>query len=370
MRSSARANGSPKSGGNSRGPGSLSVRKPSFCEYQAILDGLKVSFNKRWKASKHKKGNEAFDDFERVRTLGTGAFGRVLLVKYKPTSQYYAMKTLEKEKIVKMKQVEHTLNEKKVLYAIKYPFVVSMEFFFMDNSFIYIVLPFINGGEMFSHLRKMGKFDEKLSQFYAAQVAMALEYLHYCGLVYRDLKPENILLDQDGYLKLTDFGFCKMIEGRTWTLCGTPEYLAPEIILSKGYGKSCDWWSYGILIYEMNAGYAPFYSHDPMRIYEKIVSGKFKCPSHFSDDLRDILRNILQVDLTRRYGNLKDGPLDIKRHLWFRDISWDQIYNRKVEPSHVPKCKNAGDDSNFDRYDEEEIVVGSEDRYAEEFADF
>lgn len=120
----------------------------------------------------------------------------------------------------------------------------------------------------------------------------------------------------------------------------------------------------------MNAGYAPFYSHDPMKIYEKIVAGKFKCPGHFSHELKDILRNILQVDLTRRYGNLKDGPLDIKRHLWYRDTSWDQIYNRKVEPSHIPKCKNAADDSNFDRYDEEEIVAGSTDHFAEEFSDF
>uniref|UniRef100_A0A6V7KT10 cAMP-dependent protein kinase n=1 Tax=Bracon brevicornis TaxID=1563983 RepID=A0A6V7KT10_9HYME len=365
MRSSVQPNGTA----SSKEP-SPEERKPSFREYHSLLDSLKASFTKKWKGSKEKKSTEKLEDFERLRTLGTGAFGRVVLVKYKATSEYFAMKILEKKKLIKTKQVEHTLNEKKVLQSIKYPFVVSMEFFFMDNSFLYIVLPFINGGEMFTHLRKMGKFSEDLSVFYAAQVVLALEYLHYCGLVYRDLKPENILLDNEGYLKLTDFGFCKMIDGRTWTLCGTPEYLAPEIILSKGYGKSVDWWSFGVLVYEMNAGYAPFYSHDPMKIYEKIVSGKFKSPGHFGNELKDILKNILQVDLTRRFGNLKDGPLDIKRHSWFSRINWDQVYNRKIEPSHVPKCKGTGDDSNFDRYDEEELVVDSRDHFEEEFSGF
>ncbi|EFN60622.1 cAMP-dependent protein kinase catalytic subunit, partial [Camponotus floridanus] len=122
----------------------------------------------------------------------------------------------------------------------------------------YMVLPFAQGGEMFTHLRRMGKFDESLAKFYAAQVALALEYLHHCSLIYRDLKPENILIENSGYLRVTDFGFCKMVDGRTWTLCGTPEYLAPEVILSKGYGKSVDWWSFGVLVYEMNAGYPPF----------------------------------------------------------------------------------------------------------------
>lgn len=215
-----------------------------------------------------------------------------------------------------------------------------------------------------------GRFEEDLARFYAAQVALALEYLHRCGLVYRDLKPENILIDKTGYVRVTDFGFCKMLETRTWTLCGTPEYLAPEVILSKGYGKSVDWWSFGVLIYEMNAGYPPFYANDPMRIYEKIVAGKFKYSSHFGDDLRDILKNILQVDLTRRYGNLKGGSMDIKRHRWFRTTDWNLIYQQKVEPSFVPKCINSSDTSNFDNYDELVMKVDSVDRYVKEFADF
>lgn len=235
---------------------------------------------------------------------------------------------------------------------------------------MYMVLPFIHGGEMFTHLRRMGKFDESLARFYAAQVFLALEYLHHCSLIYRDLKPENILIQSSGYIRVTDFGFCKMVESRTWTLCGTPEYLAPEVILSKGYGMAVDWWSFGVLVYEMNAGYPPFYAQDPMRIYEKIIAGKYKFAHHFGDELRDILKRILQVDLTRRFGNLKNGSTDIKRHRWFQSINWIQIYEQKVQPSFVPHCDSIDDTSHFDQYDEEPLEIDSADYFAKEFADF
>lgn len=235
------------------------------------------------------------EDFERIRTLGTGSFGRVMLVRHRTNRHFYAMKLLEKQKIVKMKQVEHTLNEKRILQCIRHPFVVHLEFSFKDNDNLYLVLPFVSGGEMFTHLRRQGKFGEVQTRFYGAQVALALEYLHYLGLVYRDLKPENILIDSAGFVQVTDLGFCKMVEGRTWTLCGTPEYLAPEVILSKGYGRSVDWWSFGVLLYEMAAGHPPFYAKDQMQIYEKIVAGRYRFPPHFSTDLKDIIRNLLQV---------------------------------------------------------------------------
>ncbi|XP_034172682.1 cAMP-dependent protein kinase catalytic subunit 1 [Osmia lignaria lignaria] len=343
-------------------------RQRAFAEYQKILDELKTAFYERWKVKK--TDNVSMKDFERFRTVGSGAFGRVILVRYRPTSVFYAMKILDKAKIVKMKQVDHTHNEKKILQCVRFPFVVFMEFFFKDNSYIYMVLPFINGGEMFTHLRRMGKFDESLSRFYAAQVALALEYLHHCSLVYRDLKPENILIQHTGYIRVTDFGFCKMIDGRTWTLCGTPEYLAPEVILSKGYGKSVDWWSFGVLIYEMNAGYPPFYSRDPMKIYEKIVAGKYKFAHHFGEELKDILKNILQVDLTRRYGNLKGGSMDIKGHKWFQSTDWNQIYHQKITPTFIPQCETPDDTRNFDHYEEESLRVDQVDRFAKEFANF
>ncbi|KAF7414660.1 hypothetical protein HZH68_003149 [Vespula germanica] len=337
-------------------------------EYNQILDELKVLFWKKWVEKKEQMGK--LDDFERIRTIGTGAFGRVMLVKHKITSIFYAMKILNKARIVKLAQVEHTYNEKKILQCVRFPFLVFMEFFFMDNTYLYLVLPYVNGGEMFTHLRRMGKFDESLARFYAAQVALALEYLHHCSLIYRDLKPENILIQDTGYIRVTDFGFCKMVEGRTWTLCGTPDYIAPEVILSKGYGQAADWWSFGVLLYEMNAGYPPFYANDPMKIYEKIVSGKYKHAQHFGADLRDIVKNTLQVDLSKRYGNLKNGTKDIKMHRWFQTTDWNQIYYQKIQPSFIPKCEHAGDASNFNIYNEEPIKVDIIDHHSKEFANF
>ncbi|KAL0113631.1 hypothetical protein PUN28_012638 [Cardiocondyla obscurior] len=322
----------------------------------------------KWKTKVKDDGQ--LDDFERYRTVGTGAFGRVILVRHKSSSTYYAMKILEKAQLVKMKQLDHTHNEKRILQCIDFPFLVFMKFYFKDNSYLYMVLPFAQGGEMFTHLRRMGRFDESLARFYAAQVALALEYLHHCSLIYRDLKPENILIENNGYIRMTDFGFCKKIENRTWTLCGTPEYLAPEIILSKGYSNAVDWWSFGVLIYEMNAGYSPFFAYNPMKIYEKIVAGKYKFAHHFSEELKDILKNILQVDLTRRCGNLKEGSMDIKKHCWFQSIDWIEIYNQKVQPSFLPHCGNDGDTSNFDLYEEIPLEVSSVDHYTQEFANF
>ncbi|KYQ48891.1 cAMP-dependent protein kinase catalytic subunit [Trachymyrmex zeteki] len=351
-------------------------RERMFKEYNEILDDLKTAFMEKWKTKMDDNGKA--DDFERYRTVGTGAFGRVILVKHKPTNTYYAMKVLDKANLVKTKQVDHTRNEKRILQSINFPFMVFMEHinvlyfnsYFKDNSYVYMVLPFAQGGEMFTHLRRMGKFDESLARFYAAQVALALEYLHHCSLVYRDLKPENILIQNSGYIRMTDFGFCKMVDGRTWTLCGTPEYLAPEVILSKGYSKAVDWWGFGVLIYEMNAGYPPFYAHDPMKIYEKIIAGKYKFAHHFGEELRDILKNTLQVDLTRRYGNLKEGSMDIKRHRWFKSIDWIEIYHQKVQPSFIPHCSNSGDTTNFDFYDEVALEISSFDQYSNEFANF
>jgi protein kinase A len=219
----------------------------------------------------------------------------------------------------------------------------------------------------------MKKFKEETSRFYASQVVLALEYIHKMDLIYRDLKPENILIDKNGYIKITDFGFCKLIKDRTYTLCGTPEYLAPEIIKSKGYGVSVDWWSLGILIYEFTAGYSPFAgtNSDHMQMMERIVSLKYKMPNYFSNDLKSLVSNLLQTDLTRRYGNLKNGVNDIKNHGWFKAINWLSMYFQKVEPPFKPKISNdPADISQFDSFDDVKMRVSVNNKYGDQFADF
>ncbi|XP_067009219.2 cAMP-dependent protein kinase catalytic subunit 1-like [Anabrus simplex] len=340
---------------------------PAIYDYKEFLRKSKEEFEERMRRKPQPKAR--LSDFEKIKTLGSGSFGRVQLVRHR-NGEYFAMKILDKTEIMKKKQVEHTLNEKRILESVRFPFIIHMKFCFKDNSYIYFTMPFVVGGEMFVHLRKMKKFDETLAKFYAAQVVMALEYLHYLDLVYRDLKPENILIDQDGYLKVVDLGFCKLVKARTYTLCGTPEYIAPEIILSKGYGKSVDWWSFGVLLYEMTAGYPPFFADDPMKIYEKVCAGKFKLLHDFSADLKDIIRNLIQVDLTRRFGNLRNGVSDIKGHKWLKSTDWMGILNRRITAPYIPTVKSPGDTRNFSQYPEQPLKVASRDNYRDEFMHF
>jgi protein kinase X len=245
------------------------------------------------------------DSFELMDTLGTGSFGRVRLVKYKEDKNYYALKILKKSEVIYLKQVEHVKTEKKLLEVISHPFIVNLMGAFQDDKNLYLMMEYIIGGEFFSLLRKAGRFPNDMSVFYAAQIALVFEHLHSMSILYRDLKPENLLLDQKGNCKVTDFGFAKKVEYRTWTLCGTPEYLAPEIILSKGHGKAVEWWALGILMYEMLAGYPPFYDEDPLGIYQKILEGKIKFPWHFDRHGKDLIKKLLTADLTKRLGNMK-----------------------------------------------------------------
>nr|XP_046908202.1 cAMP-dependent protein kinase catalytic subunit 1-like isoform X2 [Dermatophagoides farinae] len=338
---------------------------------QKFLEKAKEDFERKW--NQQGSNTASLEDYERIKTLGTGSFGRVMLVQRKSgpdAGKHFAMKILDKQKVVRLKQVEHTLNEKKILQAVDFPFLVHLDASFKDGGHLYMVMDFIQGGELFTKIRLFKRFSEQMARFYAAQIVLAFEYLHYLDLIYRDLKPENLLIDSQGYIKVTDFGFAKRVKGRTWTLCGTPEYLAPEIILSKGYNKAVDWWALGVLIYEMAAGYPPFYADQPIQIYEKIVSGKVRFPSHFSVELKELLRNLLQVDLTKRYGNLKNGVNDIKNHRWFSSTEWIAIYQKKVEAPFLPKCKGPGDTSNFDDYEEEALRISSTEKCAKEFADF
>ena len=197
------------------------------------------------------------------------------------------------------------------------------------------------------------------------------EYLHGKDIIYRDLKPENILIDTKGYLKLTDFGFAKICEGRTYTLCGTPEYLAPEILLNKGHGKPVDWWTFGVLLYEMIAGIDPFNDEDPMLIYQKILKGKIKFPSSFPSNAKSLVKHILTQDLSKRYGNLKNGVNDIKNHRFFNELDWSALLKAKLKPPYIPNTSGKGDCKNFVECDEEDddyevpSIKSSEDPFIE-----
>jgi len=309
------------------------------------------------------------NDFKLGKTLGTGAFGRVRFVTYKVTEKFYALKTLKKAAIIKMKQVDHIMSEKAILASLKHPFIVNMWGSFHDPQYIYMLLEYIVGGEFFTHLRKAGRFDNEASMFYASQIASIFEYCHGKNIVYRDLKPENILINNDGYVKLTDFGFAKVIEHRTYTLCGTPEYIAPEVLLNKGHGKPVDWWTLGILIYEMIVGYPPFVDEDPMGIYQKILSGKIVFPKLFDKNAKGLVKKLLTADLGKRYGNLKNGVDDIKTHKWFKDLNWEDLLEKKITPPFKPTVKGESDTSNFDDYPDSDeqppIVAAASDPFAE-----
>lgn len=291
-------------------------------------------------------------DLELKETLGTGSFGRVRLCKHKNGNDYYAIKCLKKREIIKMKQVQHIIAEKSILMEISHPFIVNMLCSFQDDKKLYLVLEFVIGGEMFTHLRSAGRFPNDVAKFYHAELVLAFDYLHGKDIIYRDLKPENLLLDAKGHVKITDFGFAKKVPERTFTLCGTPEYLAPEVIQSKGHGKAVDWWTMGILLYEFIAGYPPFYDDTPFRIYEKILEGKVKFPNWFDSRARDLVKGLLMTDHTKRLGTLKNGVADIKGHPYFHGANWEKLFNRHY-PAPIPvKTKGAGDTSHFEKYPE------------------
>ena len=289
-------------------------------------------------------------DYDMGETLGTGSFGRVKIAKDKKTGEYVAMKIMKKAEILKSKQADHISNEIKILSMIDHPFVITFGGFTQDDRNLYLALELINGGELFTYLRGVGRFPVDQARVYIAQIVLIFDYLHNKNIIYRDLKPENILIHKSGYLKLTDFGFAKIVEGRTYTLCGTPEYLAPEIILNKGHGKPVDWWTCGILLYEMIAGIDPFSDDDPMMVYQKILKGKIKFPSGFDSNAKSLIKHLLDSDLTKRYGNLKNGVKDITGHRFFKNLEWDKLLKKELPPPYVPKVKSNDDISNFSAY--------------------
>jgi len=322
--------------------------------------------------TKERPAQFSLDTLQIIKTVGTGTFARVCLCRHKITSKFFALKILSLHDVIRLKQVEHVKNEKNILKEIKHPFLISLSWSFKDSYFLYLLFPYICGGELFSYLRNAGKFSASTTLFYSSEIVSALEYLHSFSIAYRDLKPENLLLDRKGHIVITDLGFAKKVTDRTWTLCGTPEYLAPEIILSKGHNKAVDWWALGILIYEMLAGYPPFYDENPFCIYEKILAGRVDWPQHMDSTAKDLIKRLLVHDRTKRLGNMKAGAEDVKKHRWFKLIDWEEVYYKQLKPPIVPKMNFEGDTRNFDDYPEADwksVKIVSE-RHLAMFADF
>lgn len=291
-------------------------------------------------------------DFDFLSTLGTGTFGRVRLVKFKhdPTCEPMALKMLKKTEIIRLKQVDHVKSEKKILETIQHPFIVQLQGTFQTESHVFMLLDYACGGELFSLLRREGRFANDVGLFFASEIVLAFEYLHSKDIAYRDLKPENLLVDKDGHVRITDFGFAKVVKDKTFTLCGTPEYLAPEIIQSKGHNKFVDWWALGVLIFEMLAGYPPFYDDNPLGIYQKILDGYYEFPPYIESKARDLIKAFLTADKSIRLGCNKKGSEDVKAHKWFRGVDWEVVYNREIPPPWVPKVRNNTDTQYFEKY--------------------
>ena len=309
-------------------------------------------------------------DYEMGATLGTGSFGRVRIAKNRKTQEYVAIKIMKKMEIIKSKQADHIANEIKILSMIEHPFVIKFGGFTQDEKNLYLDIELINGGELFTYLRGVGRFPIDQARMYIAEIVSIFDYLHSTNIIYRDLKPENILIHKSGYLKLTDFGFAKIVEGRTYTLCGTPEYLAPEIILNKGHGKPVDWWTCGILLYEMIAGIDPFSDDDPMMVYQKILKGKIKFPSGFDSNAKSLIKHLLEQDLTKRYGNLKNGVKDITGHRFFKNFEWNKLLEKDLPPPYIPKVKSNNDISNFSEYPDSDNPAVAIDKGEDPFLDW
>lgn len=284
-----------------------------------------------------REGKLKIEDFELLKVVGKGSFGKVMQVRKKNTNRIYALKTIRKAHIISRSEVAHTLAERSVLAQINNPFIVPLKFSFQSPEKLYFVLAFVNGGELFHHLQKEHRFDVNRSRFYTAELLCALECLHGFNVIYRDLKPENILLDYQGHIALCDFGLCKLDmkdEDRTNTFCGTPEYLAPELLMGQGYNKTVDWWTLGVLLYEMLTGLPPFYDENTNEMYRKILSE----PLHFSDVVppaaKDLLTKLLNRDPNERLG--ANGSAEIKAHPFFHAIDWRKLLQRKYEPAFKP----------------------------------
>ena len=304
----------------------------------------------------------SYSDFDKLKVLGKGSFGEVLLVRLKANNKYYAMKILTKKQVKLRHQESHTKAERDLMVRINCPFIVNIKFAFQDNIKLYIITEFMQGGEMFFHLHKEKRFSNQKTRFYIIEIILAIEFLHKNKMLYRDLKPENIMVDSNGHIKLTDFGLSKMVKkqkDKAFTICGTPQYLAPEILSDDGYDNSVDWWSLGCVMYEMLVGKAPFRIPKGSYLSADLYKKKITIPEFVTEEAKDLISSLLVPNPKKRLGYGPDGAKKIKEHPYFSGINWDDAWNRKLEPPFVPILKSETDLTYFDKMFTEEKIEGS-----------
>ncbi|XP_014034786.1 cGMP-dependent protein kinase 1 isoform X3 [Salmo salar] len=341
--------------------------------FKHLIGGLEDVSNKGYEDAGAKAKYEAENaffcnlklvDFNIIDTLGVGGFGRVELVGCLNKVQLksdeiktFAMKILKKRHIVDTRQQEHIRSEKQIMQEAHSDFIVRLYRTFKDAKYLYMLMEACLGGELWTILRDRGSFEDSTTRFYTACVVEAFAYLHSKGIIYRDLKPENLILDHRGYAKLVDFGFAKKIGfgKKTWTFCGTPEYVAPEIILNKGHDISADYWSLGILMYELLTGSPPFSGPDPMKTYNIILRGidMIEFPKKITKNAANLIKKLCRDNPSERLGNLKNGVKDIQKHKWFEGFNWEGLRKGTLTPPIIPEVSSSTDTSNFDSFPED-----------------
>eukprot|EP00537_Pseudo-nitzschia_pungens_P003638 CAMPEP_0172373704 /NCGR_PEP_ID=MMETSP1060-20121228/52886_1 /TAXON_ID=37318 /ORGANISM="Pseudo-nitzschia pungens, Strain cf. cingulata" /LENGTH=834 /DNA_ID=CAMNT_0013100113 /DNA_START=170 /DNA_END=2671 /DNA_ORIENTATION=- len=329
----------------------------SIASFRNVVDTTSLGTKK---LVDYKDSSILMDDLIKHSIIGAGTFGQVWLVSHEGTDgdrRPYAFKIQSKHELIEHHQAKGVVEEKKIMEKLNHPFLMRLAATYQDKKFIYMLLGFVQGGELFSiiYSKTRNGIDEKNALFYASGILEGLSHMHRCHILYRDLKPENVMIDEDGYPVIIDFGFAKYVTGKTYTLCGTPLYIAPEVIQNRGHDKAADHWSFGVLTYEMMEGTTPFYvdGMNQIQLYRRICRLKYEFPpdGKMSSELKDLFQRLFVSDPAQRIGSLANGINEIYGHSWFRDIDFGKLRKKELDPPWIPEVKDPFDTANFESWD-------------------